>query len=537
MGEEFSFEDALIILKRRFLYFLAPTLLVAVIGVVTVMLLPAQYTARGTILVESQQIPDEYIRSTINAYAQERIQTIRQRVMTRNRLLEVADKHSVFPRSSGLSESERTEIMRRRLNVSLITIDGNRRAQRDGTIAFTVSYTDPSPQTAYLVANEFMTLFLSEDVRARTAGASNTTEFFDREATRLRNAVAEMENRIADFKAENANALPDHLNMHLDLLERATQNYNASQRSLSELEEEKRFLETQLVSGAASNNSMAQEIAQLESELARLRASYHDSFPAVQAKKDEIAALKRQMAPSAEFQHLRERLKEAEAALVEAENAKPQDAEAVAAAETRLQEAQEALSAKISEATRSGALDNTGVQIESRLALIENRIRMTKRQLAAQEEQIAEYQKRIAETPAVERQLASLTRDYENMFSEYQDLLAKRQDAQLAENLEQNQQAEKFSILEPALRPDEPSSPDRPKLIVLALFVALAAGGGVALIAELLFATVRGRDHVARVLDEHPIAVVPYIYSEDDRMPGLSFFRRRKALRPSPEPA
>lgn len=536
MSEEFSFEDALIILQRRWLYFLVPTIMLALAGIAIVLLLPAQYTARGTILVESQQIPDEFIRSTINAYAQERIQTIRQRVMTRNRLLEVADKYSVFPRSSGLSESDRTEIMRKRLNVSLITLDDGRRTQRDNTIAFTVSYTDPAPQKAYLVANEFMTLFLSEDVRTRTAGASNATEFFDREASRLRKAVADLEQRIADFKVENANSLPEHLNMHLDLLERSTQEYNAAQRSLSELEEEKRFLENQLVSGATAG-SYAQEISRLEAELARLQASYHDRFPAVQAKKDEIAAMKRQMAPNADFRRLRDGLKEAEARLSEAENAEPRDAEAVAQAEADLKEAQEALSNKISEATRRGALDSTSIQIEARLALIENRIRMTRRQLASQEKQIAEYQRRIAETPSVERALASLTRDYENMFAEYQELLKKRQDAQLAQNLEQNQQAEKFSILEPALRPERPSSPDRPKLIVLALFLTIGAGGGIALVAELLFATVRGRDHIARVVDEHPIAVVPFIHTEGDKMAGFSLFRQRSIVRPSPEPA
>jgi len=51
MGDEFSLEDALIILQRRFLYFLIPVLVIAPIGVLTVMLLPAKYTAKGTILL------------------------------------------------------------------------------------------------------------------------------------------------------------------------------------------------------------------------------------------------------------------------------------------------------------------------------------------------------------------------------------------------------------------------------------------------------------------------------------------------------
>ncbi|MHA7870864.1 MAG: GumC family protein [Hyphococcus sp.] len=517
MGDEFSLEDAIIILRRRFFYFLVPALIIAPLGILTVMLLPAKYTAQGTILVESQQIPTELVRSTINAYAQERIQTIKQRVMTRNRLLEVADKYDLFPRALGLSESERVALMRSRLSVSLITADFNRNTSRDGTIAFTVAYTDRDAGKAYQVANEFMTLFLSEDVRSRTTGASNTTEFFVREAQRLREAVALIEERISTYKTENADALPEHLNMHLDMLERANRDLESADSTITQLEEEERFLQTQLVAGPASDDSLAQELVRLQNELARLRATYRDSYPEVVAKRDEIAAIKRQMAPSEEIQALRETLAAAENELSRLERSEGLTPEALTEAEGNVEDARLALSEKIAEESRKGASDIAGVQLEGRLAVIANRIRMQKRQGEELRERIADLEARVTKTPEVERGLSALTRDYENIFREYQDVLAKQQDAQLAENLEENQQAEKFSILEPALRPEEPSSPDRPKLIVLALFAALAAGGGMALGVELLMSTVRGRNHLTSITDGHPIAVIPYIPSQEKR--------------------
>ncbi len=515
MGDEFSIEDAIIILRRRFLYFLIPVLIIAPLGILTVMLLPAKYTAQGTILVESQQIPTELIRSTINAYAQERIQTIRQRVMTRNRLLEVAEKYSLFPRSLGLSETERVKLMRERLDVSLITSDFNRNAARDGTIAFTVAYTDRDANKAFQVANEFMTLFLSEDVRSRTTGASNTTEFFEREATRLRDSVAAIEARISEYKTSNADALPEHLNMHLDMLERANRDASDAQTSITQLEEEARFLETQLITGPTSDDSLSRELVRLESELARLRATYLDNYPEVVAKRSEIAAIRRQMAPSREIQTLRSTLAETELALTQIERNEDAAPEDLAMAERNVENARIALSDKIAEESRKGSSDIAGVQLEGRMAVINNRIRMQKRKLDTSNEQLADLESRISKTPEVERGLAALTRDHENIFREYQDVLAKQQDAQLAENLEENQQAEKFSILEPALRPEEPSSPDRPKLIILALFAALGLGGGTAFAVEMSFATIRGRNHLSNLIDSHPIAVIPYIASAD----------------------
>lgn len=542
MGDEFTLEDALIILQRRILYFLIPAMVIAPIGVITVMLLPAKYTAQGTILVESQQIPTEFVRSTINAYAQERIQTIRQRVMTRNRLLEVADEYSLFPRELGLSESERVQRMRSQLRVDLITTSANR-GQGDNTIAFTVSYTDRDPRKAYLVANRFMTLFLNEDVRARTTGASNTTEFFAKETARLRNAVADLENRVSQYKVENSGALPEQLNSNLDMLERSQQTLSSALSSISQLEEERRFLETQLISGSG-DNSMAMELARLESELARLRATYHDSYPEVIAKRDEIAALKRRMAPSEEIRRLRDALTTAEDRLTALERAPEPDAEAVAEAEADVTAARTALSDRITAETRRGASDITGVQLEGRIAVVENRIKMLNKQADAAREKITELEGRIARTPEVERGLAALTRDHENLFREYQEILQKQQDAQLAENLEENQQAEKFSILEPALRPETPSSPDRPKLIVMALIAALGVGGAIAFGVEMFKARLRGRNHVASVINGQPIAVIPYIHGEKERRVRLPFAgrknsrrRQRSAPEATPEPA
>ena len=537
MGDEFSIEDIIIILQRRFLYFLIPALVLAPIGIGAVMLLPAEYKAQGTILVESQQIPTDLVRSTVTAYAQERIQTIKQRVMTYNQLLEVADKYSLFPKTTRLSESERVGIMRSHMNVSLISLGGRRRVQ-DNTIAFTVSYTDEEPAKAYLVANEFMTLFLSEDVRTRTTGASNTTDFFAKEAAKMRDELTTLENKISNYKAEHADSLPENLAMNRDLLTRATQELNSTQTNIDALEEEKRFLESQLTTGGG-DSSLSAELARLQTDLARLRANYHDNYPEVIAKRDEIAAIQRQMAPSADIQRLRDKLKEADEALTAAEQAEPKDESAIALAESEVETARNRLSDKIAEETRKGTSGAAGAQIEGRLAVLENRIRMTERQAAELKQKIADYEERIAKTPAVERDLSALTRDYNNVTNDYQKLRTKQQDAQLAENLEENQQAEKFSILEPAHRPERPTSPDRAKLSLLAIFAALGAGAGVALLAELLFATLRGRNHLTSVIGEHPIAVIPFIAGADDKKGSIPFTggRSNRALKGAPEPA
>ncbi|MEZ5914670.1 MAG: hypothetical protein R3C42_03450 [Parvularculaceae bacterium] len=211
MGDEFSLEDVLIVLRRRFFYFVVPILVIVPVGFAIIMMLPPLFTALGLILVESQQISEALVWSTTTAFAEERIQTIRQRVMTRARLLEIAEKFDLFSNETGLSEGARVQRMRNAFDMNLISATpGNRRRRNQpaNTIGINVSYTDRSPDRAFQVTNELMTLILSEDVRTRTEGASSATEFFAQESRRLAEAIDKSEAQIADFKAKTPMRCP-----------------------------------------------------------------------------------------------------------------------------------------------------------------------------------------------------------------------------------------------------------------------------------------------------------------------------------------
>src|SRR5260370_26685268 len=85
------------LLRRRWPYFLIPFLSVLLIGGAVTYLWPATYFSEGKILVQSQQIPTELVRPTVTSAAQERIQVIEQRTMSRDNLLAIVDKFKLFP--------------------------------------------------------------------------------------------------------------------------------------------------------------------------------------------------------------------------------------------------------------------------------------------------------------------------------------------------------------------------------------------------------------------------------------------------------
>ncbi|MCB2113625.1 MAG: hypothetical protein KDD85_08755 [Parvularculaceae bacterium] len=537
MGDEFSLEDVLIVLRRRFFYFVVPILVIVPVGFAIIMMLPPLFTAQGKILVESQQISEALVRSTTTAFAEERIQTIRQRVMTRARLLEIAEKFDLFSNETGLSEGARVQRMRNAFDMNLISATpGNRRRRNQpaNTIGINVSYTDRSPDRAFQVTNELMTLILSEDVRTRTEGASSATEFFAQESRRLAEAIDKSEAQIADFKAKNADALPENLALNRQTLIRSQEDLSRTESAITQAEDEMTALQTQMATYLAgtggSAGGPAQEILRLKTQLAALRAAKTEAHPDVIAMREQIASLERQLSPSAAIQKLRAELAAADDALRAARAQTPVDDEIITQRRRESADARQRLSDQISSEAAAGSADLVMTQMQGRLDMAGSRHATLLDKVDSLKATIDDMNDRIARTPLVERGLSTLTRDIQNLHNEYQALKNKQATAQLSENLEDNQKAEKFSILESAQRPDSPSSPERGKLMVMLIAASIGIGAIIAFAAEFLSETLRGRSHLVSVIREAPIAVIPYFEAENERrFAGLPVNRRKPA--------
>lgn len=530
-NEEYSLEDVLIVLQRRLIFLVAAFVLIVPIGLTVIMLLPPLYVAQGKILVESQQISQALVQSTVNTYIDERLQTIRQRVTTRNRLLEVAEKFNLFPRESGLSDSEKVQQMKSSFNLNTISASGKKRNQPTNAIALTVSYTDKSPDKAFQVANELMTLILSEDVRSRAEGASTATEFFSQETTRLAEAIDKIEGEIADFKTNNADALPQDFSQNQAALLRSEQTLQTNDATMTQIEDQISALQTQIatyLAGAGGSSGPAQQILTLRTQLAALRADKTDQHPDVIALRQQIASLERQLAPSATIQKLRRELADADAALKEARAATPADEALIKERREAANTARERLSSQIAREASSGSADLMLTQLQSQMDLAGGRLAALGDENDALRHTIARLQDSIARTPAVERGLSTLTREYQNLLNEYQALKNKQATAQLSENLEDDQKAERLSILESAQRPDKPTSPNRGQLTILLIAGALGAGAIFAFAAEMLFQSLRGRAHLTSVLSEAPIAVIPYFKADEESRFKLPRGARRR---------
>jgi len=155
---QLSLRDYIGIVRRRGVLIIAVFGGVFALAVVVAIMMPPVYQSTGTIMVESQQIPTDLVQATVTSYADERIEVIKQRVMTRDNLFRIAKKYELFA-DAGLTftPSEAVDEMRSRISVELV--NANVQARQRATIAFKVSFEHRRPDLAQRVANELVTLF------------------------------------------------------------------------------------------------------------------------------------------------------------------------------------------------------------------------------------------------------------------------------------------------------------------------------------------------------------------------------------------
>jgi polysaccharide biosynthesis transport protein len=543
-------QELLAALSRRRVTAIATVSLCIVAAVLFALLLPARYRSGSTILIEQQEVPVDLVRSTVTSYADQRLQVINQRVMTSSNLLDIIRRNALYPERQGRdTREELVQRMRNDIAMKLINadvIDPRSGVPRQATIAFSVSYTSRVPEHAVKVANELASLYLSENLTERQRLASNTTSFLDEESIRLGKELAATEARLADFKDEHADAMPELQSLNRTLLDRAEQELRSAEMRHMSLDQQRVFVEARLTE--VKPNSMLttdggervltphDRLRVLRSQLASARAVYAPEHPDIARLEREIRGLEAQTGEQsvASSNELMRNLEDARGELAQARDRYAVDHPDVQRLERRIT----ALQADLDKLSSQPAApkpsptetpDNPAyIQLQTQLSATLNEQKALEESMRKLRAQIAGYERQVVGSPQIEREYRELVRDYESASLKYRDLRAKQMEAQLAQNLETERKGERFTVIEPPMPPEEPVSPNRPLILALGAVLALVITFGVIAILEKVDTSVRSRADLTNLLATAPLAVLPWIETSEDRL--LRRRRQRYAL-------
>ena len=440
-------------------------------------LLKPVYLSTGTILVESQRIPSDLVRATVTSYADERIEVIKQHVMTHENLFRIIKKYNLYPEKVELaSTSDLIANMRKSVSVELLNADIAIARGNSATISFNVGFEYEKPDIAHKVANELVTLFLDENVKTRTERAVETTEFLTQELSTLKLELESVESKVAAFKQQHANSLPEHLEMHMGMMQRVDSDIKEIDRDYKTTQEELRYLDVELASAQSSAKSGAvdvqsgaiSELDKAKAELDRSLVLYKETHPTIRALKRKIETLEKEGNTSEQVKPVKNDI----------------------------------------------ATDLVIAKIHTQIAAAKSRLNSLTDQKRALQGKISQLQSQVSQSPIVERGLFTLMRDYENAKTKYEEVKSKQVNAKIAENLETENKAERFSILEPPIFPDKPIRPVKKKIVGLGFLAALAAAAVLAALFEALDKRVRGVESLNSIINMRPLVIIPYITTQ-----------------------
>jgi len=457
----------------------------AIVGVVA--FLPNIYSASAFILVEGQQIPQQFVQSTVTMGVERRIQMISQEILSRARLAQLIKQFDLYEdlRKDDASEDVLAAAMRKDI---AINIKG--KGSQGETVAFEVSFTNPDPQKVMQVANTLASFYIEENLKVREQQALGTTEFLRSELSGVKKRLDAQEQQVAEYKQKYMGELPEQIQANLSqltVLQKQIEVYAASliqaqerRAALLRHQDEAKAAPPTTANGASEANPALMNLEQLRQLLAQLEVRFKDKHPDVIRLKQRISMLEERQNTQA--------------------------------------------SSSAASAGPASAGTSFSSPVLSELTMVEAEIRNLTLQLEKARNDITLYQQRIENTPKREQEMLSIRRDYEATRDLYASLLKRLDEANLADSLEQRQKAERFRILEPAVYPQEPAGPKRQRLFLLGLALSLGVAAAGVLLPEVLDTSFRRVEDLSAFIPLRILGTIPQIVTEEDHRHAL---RRR----------
>ncbi|WFP51155.1 lipopolysaccharide biosynthesis protein [Methylomonas sp. EFPC3] len=530
-NQTIDIKDYLKIIKRRRRFLLIPFIIIVLASILLAVLLPAKYRSSATILIEAQEIPADLVHSTVTTFAEQRIQMISQRIMTRPNLTEIIKKYNLYA-AERLKKPEEVilEKMRSLIKVETISADvGDQKTNRatQATIAFTLTFEDKSAELAQKVANELTSLFLKENIKSRTESAENAALFLSEESKRLKAKIQEIQEKLATFKEKNLNQLPQisALNQQeLTSLSNQLLSLDSQERSLQDrrfyLEGELAQIDPNAMATNAVGNrvfDMKDRLKELQSQYPSLIASFSANHPDVIKVKREIESLQKEIGSNADINNLNAELtqKKAELALLLKQySEKHPDVVKLQKQITALQKS--LVDAKANEYSNSSIKpDNPAyITLKSQLDSVNTEIESLNYTRGRIQSKIEDLRNNLRQSPLVEKEYSDLIQDLDNTNLRYREVSAREMEAQISQQLEIERKGERFTLIDPPQEPLEPVSPNRVAILLLGIVLATASGFGSVALAEMLDPTLNSAKAVGLILGFEPLAAIPYLENQ-----------------------
>jgi polysaccharide chain length determinant protein (PEP-CTERM system associated) len=471
--EGLNLGDIPAIIKRRIWSLILPAVLVMALAVLAAVVWPPTFRSSAIVLVEAQEIPSDFLMTTLTSYVEQRVQNITQRILSTSRLLEIINDLDLYRdiREKATRE-ELVEKMREAIKIKPISVETvDPRTGRPGvaTGAVEFAFDGELPKQVQRVTDTIVTSFLEANLTERQRQTAEAESLLTEEMERVKAQMAVVEGDLADFKEKHINVLPEMLGINQQTVSSVETQVARLKDQLRSFKEREGYLQTQLASIPEVADASQARLQQVEMELVNLKTKFTEEHPDVRKLTQEITDLKAQRDQAGE-------------------------------------------------SGEENPPDNTAyITLASQLASTQSEIASTQRQIAELEAREAKFRGRLEKTPQVEETYNALLIERNNTRAKYEDLMRKVMEANVAHGMEKEQKGERFTLIEPAQYPEKPVRPNRIAIVVIGFVLGMGCGVGFAALREFTDTSVHGPQDLLNAGIAPVLATIPVIQSRRDK--------------------
>ena len=457
--------------RYRVLFCVVFLLVMTAIGVYSYFL-PKIYRADTTVFIERNVIDNLVKGIAVTPSIDDRIRVLKYAILSRDLVTKTLEEVNspIFTKS----------IAEQQAYVSKLIERTNLRIR--GKELFTVSIDDPSAEFSQKYINTLVGLYVEENISAKREETYGANRFLSEQIEIFKAKLEAAEDKIIAFR--NKNGIYFSVDEKTTLSEIRALEKQIEQIVLSEdtYLARKKQVQSQLVSIPETIDTVTEarennRLSEMESRLSALLLRYTDNYPEVIRLKSEIEALKQK--------------------LLEPENKQQK-----------------------SEKTKFTTLNPMYQDLQGQIFQIDAELSSLAAQKLNLQKSIAKKENELRDVPTARKELGLLVQERDSIKNIYDDLLGRMSQSEVSKQMEIGNKAATFRIVDPAVLPKTPVSPNMLKMFLLAIAGGLGCGLGLVFLLENMDTRIRDVDTLESA-GYDVLAIVPNILE-----PGV--IRQRK---------
>jgi polysaccharide biosynthesis transport protein len=510
-----DFSDYIAAIKRRRVLLASIGLPILAIALALAIGLPDIYVSSGLITFSdatvSGQLPtDREKASREKSYMDQYVASLSESVMgTRSLTKLVKDVPEAVPADGTLEDALKDINRKTRVEtVKMPVLDPDSSREREIISAFTVQYGSRNPEIAQKVSTWLTNQFLAVSRANLLVRAKAAAQFYNVQGEQYRKDIADLESKLATFKAKNFGNLPELTDLNLNLLDRTQRDLDDIGQQQRALRQDKIFLEQQLVQArnAGTDEGMLQ---QLQAEYSKKLSTYDENHPDMIALRRQIDAIKAG-GGAIDSLSLAAQLQAQKQILAQARQRYSEDHPDVKRIERQIKTLQTRIAS--GEVNAGNVVGSPAVvQLKTQINAMDTQIAGLDRRSGELRTKLDEMERRVEQTPQTEREYKTLTRDLELAHAKYDEINKSMMDSELTSAAITSGRSDELSLVQAPSVPAKPAKPKRVAIAAIGVMLAILLSLTAVVVAESVDQTVRGSRDVRRVLDLSPLGVIPEI--------------------------